>query len=92
MTNKTKEHQLKELLSAAEQAYDEVKLKIHVAGVEAKKEWHGLQDQWVKFQHDCACWIQQAKKSGVSIDDSLHVIGKEFMSAFQHIKDACNKE
>lgn len=89
MTNKTKEHQLKELLSDAEQACDAVKLKIHAASEEVKKEWRELQDQWSQFQRECTSCIQQAKKVGVGIDDSFQVIGNEFKSAFQKIKDAC---
>ena len=88
-TTKTPGQQLDALLLSAKQEYDELKLKIHLADMEAKREWEGLQDRWLRFRDDCHRVIEDAKKSGSRVDDSLHAVGEEFKAAFNRIKEAC---
>ena len=89
MQIKTPGQNLDELLSKVKQVYDELQLKAHLADSEAQEEWEGLQKRWLKFHDDCTRVIEEAKTSGVRIDDSLNAIAQEFQATFERIKDAC---
>ena len=91
MQTKSPGQHLDELLAKAKQDYDELQLKVHLADLEAKEEWEGLQERWQKFHGDCSRVIEEAKSSSVKIDDSLHAIGQEFKATFERIKDACKQ-
>lgn len=62
---------------------DEIKLKMHLASMEAKEEWGDLEKKWDNFN-------AQAKlaQSGEDISGALSLLGGELREAFRRFKQA----
>jgi hypothetical protein len=66
-----------------EQLRDEIKLKMHLASMDAREEWGGLEQKWDDFN-------ARAKfaQSGEDIGDALDLLGDELKQAFVRFKNA----
>lgn len=66
-----------------EQLRDEIKLKMHLASLDAKEEWGGLEKKWDDFNARA-----DFSKSGEDIGSAAGLLGEELKQAFKRFKDA----
>ncbi len=66
-----------------EQLRDEIKLKMHLASLDAKEEWGGLEKKWDDFNARA-----RLEQSGEDIGDALSILGGELKQAFVRFKNA----
>ncbi len=66
-----------------EQLRDEIKLKMHLASMEAREEWGGLEQKWDDFNARA-----KLEQSGEDIGDALSLLGSELKQAFVRFKNA----
>lgn len=85
---RTPGQQLDDTIAGVKQQYDELNVKMHLAGMEARQEWEGMQDRWQRFCDDCQRVKAAADESGEKIDTSLGLVAEEFQSAFHRISQA----
>jgi hypothetical protein len=66
-----------------EQLRDEIRLKMHLASLDAKEEWGGLEKKWEDFNARA-----DFSKAGEDIGSAASLLGEELMQAFKRFKDA----
>ncbi len=66
-----------------EQLRDEIKLKMHLASMDAKEEWGDLEKKWDDFNARAGL-----AQSGEEIGDALDLLGDELKRAFVRFKNA----
>ena len=66
-----------------EQLRDEIKLKMHLASLDAKEEWGSLEQKWEDFNARA-----KLSESGEDIGSALGLLGEELMQAFTRFKNA----
>ena len=66
-----------------EQLRDEIKLKMHLASLDAKEEWGGLEKKWDDF-HARA----KLSEAGDDIGSAVSLLGEELKQAFIRFKNA----
>ncbi len=77
---------LDELISTLKQQRDEIGLKIHLAGAEAKEEWQTLRDKLDKLTADYEPAKQAASESAGNIAESLKLVAQEIWDGFQRVR------
>lgn len=70
-----------ELKAELEKHRDEIKLKLHLASMDAKDEWAGLEQQWSDFKSRT-----QMAQSGEAIGGALGNLGEELKQAYVRFK------
>ncbi len=66
-----------------EQLRDEIKLKMHLASLDAKEEWGGLEKKWDDFNARA-----DLSKAGEDIGSAASLLGEELKQAFIRFKNA----
>ncbi|MEE4173103.1 MAG: hypothetical protein V2I57_02505 [Xanthomonadales bacterium] len=66
-----------------EQLRDEIKLKMHLASLDAKEEWGGLEKKWDDFNARA-----DLSRAGDDIGSAASLLGEELKQAFKRFKDA----
>ncbi|MGR9052566.1 MAG: hypothetical protein ACU84J_07960 [Gammaproteobacteria bacterium] len=79
--------ELNKFAEGLEQLRDEVKLQIHLAGLESKQEWDKAEEQWDQFQSKVDQITSGAKENAEDLFDKAEMIGEELKSTYQRIKD-----
>lgn len=74
---------LDDMKEELEQLRDEIKLKMHLASMEAKEEWSGLEEKWDNFNAKA-----KLAQSGEDISGALSLLGGELREAFKRFKQA----
>ncbi len=74
---------IKQIIAEAEQARDEIKLKIHLGSKELQDEWADLEEKWNDFA-DKAKLAEAADNVG----EAASMLGEELTTAFKRIKSA----
>ena len=75
--------ELQKLIEDVKRVRDEVGLKIHLAGLDAQKEWHSLEERWQAFR-DKAELDQTAKGVG----NALGQLAGELKSGYLRLRKA----
>jgi len=70
-----------ELKRDLEKHRDEIKLKMHLASMEAKEEWAGLEKKWHDFKART-----HVEQSGEAIGDAVTGLGEELRQAYRRFK------
>lgn len=74
---------LDDMKQELEQLRDEIKLKMHLASLDAKEEWGSLEKKWDDF--NARAKVSQA---GEDIGGAASLLGDELKQAFRRFKDA----
>lgn len=77
---------LDELISTLKQQRDEINLKIHLAGDEAKQEWKTLRDRLDKLTADYEPVKKAAGESAGNVAASLKLVAEEIKEGFKRVK------
>lgn len=64
-------------------ARDEIKLKMHLAGMDTKTEWASLEKKWDDFKSEA-----RLDQSGDDLGNAMTGLGLELQEAYKRIKDA----
>ena len=64
-------------------ARDEVKLRIHLASMEAKSQWEELEKRWHKFSSKA-----ELHQSGKEVSNTLKTLGSELKDAYVRLRKA----
>lgn len=72
-----------DLASELKQMRDEIALKMKLASMEAKDEWHDLESQWHKFSEHA-----DLESSAEGVGGALKQVGEELRKSYVRIKDA----
>lgn len=75
-----------ELITTLKQQRDEIGLKIHLAGDEAKHEWQTLRDKLDKLTADYEPAKQAATESAGNVAASLKLVAEEIWDGFQRVR------
>lgn len=79
---------LEEMISMLKQQRDEINLKIHLAGDEAKEEWKVLRDKYDKLMDDYEPVRKAAGESAGNVYESLKLVAEEVWEGFKRVKKA----
>lgn len=83
----SKERQrIEDMITALKQQRDEISVKMHLAGSEAKLEWDRLEDKLVELSHRFDPLKESASKSSEEIWESLKLVGEEIRNGFERIR------
>ena len=72
---------LNEKLEHLKQLRDELELKIQLGSMEARDEWHRLEEQWREFSEKA-----QLDKTGEGVGSALSLLGEELKAGYQRLK------
>jgi hypothetical protein len=64
-------------------ARDEVKLRIHLASMEAQSQWEDLEKRWHKFSSKA-----ELHQSGKELNATLKALGSELKDAYVRLRKA----
>lgn len=77
---------LDELITTLRQQRDEIGLKIHLAGAEAKQEWQSLRDRLDKLTADYEPAKRAAGESAGKVYESLKLVAEEIRDGFNRVR------
>ncbi len=75
--------ELDKVKAGLEKSRDEIKLKMHLAGMDTKEEWAELEKKWDDFKANA-----RLEQSGKGLSDAMTGLGLELEQAYKRIKDA----
>ena len=74
------------LTTDLKQQRDEIKLKIHLAGMEAKEEWDNAEKKWGVLKNKADDIADDAKETGEDFIRAAKTIAEEIAAAHKRIK------
>lgn len=74
------------LVEDLKKARDEIKLKLHLASMDAKEEWTDLEQKWDEFSTRA-----DMNRSAEGVGDALDQLGGELKQAYQRFRNALNR-
>ena len=66
---------------------DELKLQVHLAGLEAGDQWTKAESKWALFHTQAAKVNEATVESAKEVGAAARVVGDELKDAFRHIRD-----
>ena len=79
--------EFEELLSSLTTQRDEIQLKIHLASMEVKQEFEGVENQWQQVKDKAADIADDSKDISDDVIATAKVVGEELQSAYQRISE-----
>lgn len=79
--------ELEKLAEGLKQQRDEIKVQLHLAGLEAKAEWENTEKQLSLFKEKLADIGDDTKETTEEFVDATKVIGEEIKAAYKRIVD-----
>lgn len=77
-----------EMISALKQQRDELAVKMHLAGAEAKEEWGRLENKLNQLVHRFDPLKQAAGETSDDVWQSLKLVGDEIRQGYERIRKA----
>ena len=77
---------LQQNLDDLDRERDELKVQLHLAGMEAKDSWEELEHKWENIAHKMTLASDQAIKSSENIETAIGLIADEIKSGYQKIR------
>lgn len=74
------------LVEDLKKARDEIKLKLHLASMDAKDEWEDLEQKWDEFSTRA-----DMNRSAEGVGDALDQLGGELKQAYLRFRNALNR-
>jgi SMC interacting uncharacterized protein involved in chromosome segregation len=84
MMNDRKEW-LDELLEDLKQERDELRVRVHLAKLEANEEWQDLEDKWETLQSKAKAVAKATTDSAEDVGEAVKDLGKEIRNGFKNI-------
>jgi ElaB/YqjD/DUF883 family membrane-anchored ribosome-binding protein len=83
--DKTLKQELEDTRNDLERTADEIKLKLHLAGMDAKDAWEEVQPRLAEFE-------QRFDAKAEEVGEELKALGSEIMQRLQNIKSKLKSE
>jgi ElaB/YqjD/DUF883 family membrane-anchored ribosome-binding protein len=83
--DKTLKQDLEDTRNDLKRAADEIKLKLHLAGMDAKDAWEEVQPRLADFE-------QRFDAKAEEVGEELKALGKDIMKRLQNIKSKISSE
>lgn len=77
--------ELNKFAEGLSQLRDEIKIQLHLAGMETRQEWDNTEKQWQRFEQQLEQIAKEGKDPGHLIDKAK-MIGEELNASYQRIK------
>lgn len=81
-------NELNNLLQKLKTERDQIKLKIHLAGQDAKDEWQKLEEKWKPFTDKVHEVESAAESSGEQVKAAAELLGQEIKKGFENVRKA----
>lgn len=81
------EKKLGELGQRLRQERDELKLKVHLAKMDAKQEWEVAESKWEAFESKFDERLKTGKQTTSEVQDVLKELGDDISNAYRRIRD-----
>ena len=78
----------KALEAELEQARDELRVEVHLAGSEIKDDWEELEKQWHQFTQQMKRAGHEASEAGEDVGSALASLGHELRKGYDRIRKA----
>ena len=82
--------EFKELTEKLAKQRDEIELKLHLAGMDAKEEWGKAENKWGDFKQKLDEIADDTKETTDELVDSTKIVAEEIKSAYQRIVKRLN--
>ena len=76
-----------ELTSFLHRERDEVRVKMHLANVDAQEKWHKVEAKWETFQSRAAVVAKVTEQSAKEVGEATQLVGEELKEAYRRIRD-----
>ena len=73
------------LMDDLKQARDEIKLKLHLASMDARDEWDDLEQKWAEFSAKA-----DVSRSAEGVSGALDNLGEDLKQAYVRFRNALN--
>ncbi len=83
---------LDEALERLRQERDELRVKVHLGGMEAKEKWDALEQKWETLQGRVAQAKKDAGEKARDANEAVGVIAKELQAAYKRIRNDLSVE
>jgi hypothetical protein len=77
---------LDKLKTSLKHERDELKLKAHLLGMEAKEKWDKAEENWEHFQGKTKKLGEASKESSGDVIAALKLLGEEIKQAYDHVR------
>jgi hypothetical protein len=77
---------IQELISSLKQQRDELAVRMHLAGAEAKQEWSRLDDKVNRLSHRFDPLKHSVGETADDLWESLKLLGEELQHGFQRVR------
>ena len=79
--------EFEDLLSTLNTQRDEIQLKLHLASMEVKQEFEGVENQWQQVKDKAADIADDSKEISEDVIATAKVVGEELQQAYQRISE-----
>lgn len=76
-----------QLLQELQRKRDELRVKIHLAGAEAREEWEKAEKKWERLRSRLAVVGEAAEETGDDVGEALEQLGEELRKGYRRIRD-----
>ena len=75
------------LLEQLKQERDEVRVKVHLAKMEAEDEWRGIEERWEEFERRMGEVADNTRQTSASFVAASEQLGRELADAFRNFRE-----
>ncbi len=76
-----------ELTRFLQRERDEVRVKMHLANVDAQDQWHKVEAKWESFRSRAAVVAKVTEQSAKEVGEATQLVGEELKDAYRRIRD-----
>lgn len=85
------EKELNALFETLKEQRDEIELQLHLAGMEAKEQWHKAEPKWQHFIDELGIVNDDTKEVSADLMHAAKVIGDDLKETYQRIIEKLEK-
>lgn len=78
--------ELRSLYDDVRQQRDEMRVRIHLAGSEAKEVWEEMEKKWGNFEARSEQMLDEAKDAGGDIAEAAKLLGSEINQGYKRLR------
>ncbi|RBP52864.1 hypothetical protein [Arenicella xantha] len=76
------------LISTLKRERDELNVKVHLASMEVRDEWKGVEEKWEHLQSKGRQLGQATDESAHELGDAVSILGSELKETYKRLKRA----
>ena len=77
--------ELENLTDKIKHQRDELQVRMHLAGMDAKEEWEKAEEKWDEFKHKAAEIKDDTQETTEELVNATKIIGEEISQAYKRI-------